>query len=221
VGDTLNDEDRLLIDQLTSEYRIIQDKIDKIGSFRFTVRGWSVTLVIASIFATSSSAAVSPWLLLLLIIFVSLFYVLEREQDNFGYLFGGRALQIEKEVRRIIRSNSVDGKMRYDISQTPQIAHHLKQAAEKSAPSGRFLGFKRWVKKSNQLFYAGQIFVIIVTVGILLFVHSRHFERQAPSQVSVVVHENSVPTATDTYKVKKLENPGIKNAHKKNPCKTR
>lgn len=190
----LTDEDRLLIDQLTSEYRIIQDKIDKIGAFRFTVRGWSVTLVIASIFATSSNTTVSPLLLLLLIIFVSLFYALEQEQNKFGYLFGRRALQIEKEVRRIIRSSSADGTIRYDIGRTPQIAHHLHEAAEKSAPSGRFLTFKRWARNTDQLFYIGQIIVIVLTVVLLLFAHSRSSKTQEPSPASIVVHENSILT---------------------------
>ncbi|MGB6942140.1 MAG: hypothetical protein WBE37_07090 [Bryobacteraceae bacterium] len=40
--------DKDLLDQLSSEYKILQDKIDKIGAFKFTIRGWSVTIVIAS-----------------------------------------------------------------------------------------------------------------------------------------------------------------------------
>jgi len=34
--------------RLTDEYKILQDKIDKIGGFRFTIKGWSVTAVIAA-----------------------------------------------------------------------------------------------------------------------------------------------------------------------------
>ena len=33
---------------MIDEYKILQDKIDKIGGFRFTIKGWSVTAVIAA-----------------------------------------------------------------------------------------------------------------------------------------------------------------------------
>jgi hypothetical protein len=59
-----------LLDQMNSEYGILQDKLDKIGGFRTTIRGWSVTLVIASIIAAGSSKGVSPYFLGLLFIFV-------------------------------------------------------------------------------------------------------------------------------------------------------
>jgi hypothetical protein len=55
---------------MNSEYGILQDKLDKIGGFRTTIRGWSVTLVIASIIAAGSSKGVSPYFLGLLFIFV-------------------------------------------------------------------------------------------------------------------------------------------------------
>jgi hypothetical protein len=211
----LNDEDRLLIDQLTSEYRIIQDKIDKIGSFRFTVRGWSVTLVIASIFATSSSATVSPYLLLLLIVFVWLFFVLEREQNKFGFVFGGRAIQIEKDVRRIIRGNSENGKIRRDIGQTPQIALHLHNAAQNSAPSGRFLTVKRWAKNTDHLFYTAQIIVIIATVVFLTVARSRTPETALQSPVSIIVHEGSALAAPEISHDKESTSSTTANAKKK------
>lgn len=188
---TLTDEDKLLMDQLTSEYRIIQDKIDKIGSFRFTVRGWSVTLVIASIFAVGASKTASPFLLLFLLIFPLLFFLVEQKQNRLGYIFGARALQIEKEIRRIIRSNAASGQVRRDVGFTPSIAYHLSRATARSAPPGRFPQIRKWVRDSDQLFYAVQIIAIIVTVGFLFFVHSGNRSEQAIAPISVVVHENA------------------------------
>jgi hypothetical protein len=198
--DTLTDEDKLLIDQLTSEYRIIQDKIDKIGSFRFTVRGWSVTLVIASIFATGSSTTLSPFLLLFLIVFLLLFYILERQQNRFGFVFGARALQIEKEIRRIIRTNCVSGKPRQDVGLTPAIAYHLSDASRRSAPSGRFVKLKRWTNNPDHLFYWGQTLVIVSTVAFLLFLRSRGPQTQATPSISVVVHEGTASANGDPAK---------------------
>lgn len=41
--------------RLTDEYKLLQDKIDKIGGFRFTIKGWSVTAVIAASAAGSAA----------------------------------------------------------------------------------------------------------------------------------------------------------------------
>jgi hypothetical protein len=41
--------------RLTDEYKILQDKIDKIGSFRFTIKGWSVSAVLAASAAAGSA----------------------------------------------------------------------------------------------------------------------------------------------------------------------
>ena len=185
----LNDEDKLLIDQLTSEYTIIQDKIDKIGSFHFTVRGWSVTLVIASIFATGSNKTVSPFLLLFLLFFLLLFYFIERKQKRLGFRFGERALQIEKEIRRLIRSNAPDKKPRQDIGPTPWIAYHLKD-------SDRSGGFFR-LRDPDRFFYPGQAIIIILTMFFLLFVRARDVDFPTSSAVSVVGHQTLDTPGTD------------------------
>ena len=190
----MNEEDRLLIDQLTSEYRIIQDKIDKIGSFRFTVKGWSVTLVIASIFATGSSKSISPFLLLLLLWFVWLFYGIERKQNRLGLLFGQRALRIEKEVHRIIRSHSEQGKPRSDVGPTPWIAYHLRESARNSAPSGGFPRLIRWIKETDRIFYLSQTIVVILAVAFLLCVRSQSPDTPTPSAVSVVSRGSAAVT---------------------------
>ena len=205
-GCLLNDEDKLLIDQLTSEYRIIQDKIDKIGSFHFTVRGWSVTLVIASIFATGSNNTISPFLLLFLLFFVLLFYFIERKQNRLGFRFGERALQIEKEVRRLIRTNAPGKKLRQDIGPTPWIAYHLRESTQ----SAGLLG----LKDPDRLFYPGQAIIIILTVVFLLFIRARNTGVSGPSAISVVVHKSLAAPGADPGKG--FANPKINNEHKEN-----
>jgi hypothetical protein len=37
-------KDDPILDLLLREYAILQDKIDKIGEFRFTIKGWALTL---------------------------------------------------------------------------------------------------------------------------------------------------------------------------------
>jgi hypothetical protein len=214
----VNDEDKLLIDQLTSEYRIIQDKIDKIGSFYFTVRGWSVTLVIASIFATGSNKTISPFLLFFLLFFVLLFYFIERKQSRLGSLLGKRALQIEKEVHRIIRSNSSQGKPRQDIGPTPWIAYHLRDSTHRSASSGGFLRIKRWARDPDLLFYPAQAIIIISTVVFLLLSRARDTGASVPPAVSLVAHQSLAAPSADP---KGLVDPKTKNEHKETTQATR
>ncbi|MDP8983318.1 MAG: hypothetical protein M3O35_22310 [Acidobacteriota bacterium] len=45
--------------RLTDEYKILQDKVDKIGAFRFTIKGWSVTAVIAASAAAGSAKSLT------------------------------------------------------------------------------------------------------------------------------------------------------------------
>jgi hypothetical protein len=40
--------DEQFVNRLADEYKILQDKIDKIGAFRFTIKGWSITVIIAA-----------------------------------------------------------------------------------------------------------------------------------------------------------------------------
>jgi hypothetical protein len=40
---------------MMDEYKILQDKIDKIGGFRFTVKGWSVTITTAALAAAGAA----------------------------------------------------------------------------------------------------------------------------------------------------------------------
>lgn len=47
--------------RLIDEYKILQDKIDKIGGFRFTIKGWSVTAVIAASAASTTAQRLGGW----------------------------------------------------------------------------------------------------------------------------------------------------------------
>jgi hypothetical protein len=42
--DTSDSDDNRHVEQIWTEYKLVQDKIDKIGDFKFRVKGWCVTL---------------------------------------------------------------------------------------------------------------------------------------------------------------------------------
>lgn len=96
-----------LLDQLSSEYKILQDKIDKIGAFKFTIRGWSVTIVIASCIGATTARLPSPFLLLGLVVFVVVFGVMEHVQNGHGDTFGRRCAEIERLIWRILRERGL------------------------------------------------------------------------------------------------------------------
>jgi len=164
--------------------------MDKIGAFRFTIRGWSVTLVVASIFAVGSSKLVSPYLLLLLLIFVFLFLFIEWKQNNLQRLFAERAFQIEKEIRRIIRAKPIPENFPHDIGFTPRIAHHLSEAARKAAPTGRFVRLRRWIRDPDSLFYAAQIAAILAAVVVLRYSRTESHEVQVNPPITIIEYQH-------------------------------
>jgi len=94
--------------RLTDEYKILQDKMDKIGGFRFTIKGWSVTAVIAATAAASTvrslltTATISFGLAALLVFF----FFFEMEQVRLSWLFGNRARRLEDAFIRMDRPRS-------------------------------------------------------------------------------------------------------------------
>lgn len=53
----MKDSQKDLVERLTDEYKIVQDKIDKIGGFRFQVKGWAITIVVGALVAGTGELA--------------------------------------------------------------------------------------------------------------------------------------------------------------------
>jgi hypothetical protein len=175
----LSHGDRLLLDQLATEYKIVQDKIDKIGSFQFTIRGWSITLVIASVFGVASSTSTSPYILLILPFIILAFFLMERKQQWLSERFGSRAFQIEQQVRRLVRSGFAPGLVRRDVGMTPRIAHDL---------FGESKTFK--IHKAIEItFYIVQCAVVLAALTCLLY--SRHDSLKREERKSVIEYHES------------------------------
>lgn len=91
--------------RITDEYKILQDKIDKIGAFRFTIKGWSVTAVIGA--TVASSGAMSSLTVLTvtasLMAMLVFFFRFELEQVRLSRAFGRRAIRLENAFISIDR----------------------------------------------------------------------------------------------------------------------
>jgi|CZKK01.1.fsa_nt_gi hypothetical protein len=118
--------------RLSDEYKILQDKIDKIGAFRFTIKGWSITAVIAAAAASSGKGLYTVCIISLgLVLMLIFFFSLEYEQVKWSRLFGSRAGRIEDAFRRISRGKGIEIS---DALPVPFIAHELVLAGRPATP---------------------------------------------------------------------------------------
>ena len=147
------------VDKLENEYKILQDKIDKIGAFRFTIKGWSITVILAAAFASASIAKIPAWLWLVSLFgFLVLFFLFELEQTTLRHKFGQRCILIESAITRVLRTAATSShdtivrtqfvKLRF----VPGITNHLRK---KSAGSD-FEKWSRWraFREADGFFYA-------------------------------------------------------------------
>jgi hypothetical protein len=120
------------VDKLENEYNILQDKIDKIGAFRFTIKGWSITVILAAAFASASTVKIPAWLWLVSLLgFLVLFFLFELEQTKLRYRFVQRCISIESAITRVLRTaasssdNAVVRTSFVKLRFVPGITNHL------------------------------------------------------------------------------------------------
>jgi hypothetical protein len=210
---------KLLLEQLSSEYKILQDKIDKIGAFKFTIRGWSVTIVIASCIGATTARLPSPFLLCGLIVFVVVFGVMEYVQARHRRIFGRRCAEIERRIWRLLREQGI-----HVAGMVPKIAHELADQTRAD--------LRRWPKRMRRPVRAvvshGEVVFCVVLIAVIVALafwldrHPRAPERaETPRviQVNVTNPERSlsVPVSNKAEGRKDIE----PNASKKTNLKKR
>jgi hypothetical protein len=78
------------------EYALLQNKLDRIGDFRFKVRGWTIALVSALFLASSVTAAKIAWYSYAFALFVlCMFHLMERLQGEWSEAFRTRLMWLE------------------------------------------------------------------------------------------------------------------------------
>lgn len=151
----LPDYSKALLDQLTSEYRIIQDKIDKIAGFRFTIRGWSVTLVVAFGFGANTLKLPPYWITAAFLPLVA-FLLMERSQVRNHDTLCMRALRIEKRIWRVLRLSAPADAEVIIGGMVPRLAHELGEQHRSIKPAVRWFGSIGYI-----LFYAAQMLLVL------------------------------------------------------------
>jgi hypothetical protein len=132
------------------EYKVIQDKIDRIGDFRFRLRSWLITLLGAGAGA-ARFAKVPPEVFVLGVPVIVAFYWLEAIQLRWERALGNRAAGLERELST--------GYGAPDIVRTLRLAHEI---ARNRRVVGRFL-------VADKLAFYGAMFLILAA-GFLLSV---------------------------------------------------
>jgi hypothetical protein len=195
TAETEQTTEERLIDCLADEYKILQDKIDKIGGFRFTIKGWSITVILGALFAVSATGSLPrlPWLLSLLV-FIGLFFLVEKRQTDLSYHFGQRAMSIEVVLSRILRQSSTGGAKNDFVLLhfVPGIGHHLgrlHQRRRNTGPRSKLRSFR----DADLYFYLIQAAIVLVVV--LTYGNSQ--SRRASTQVLTINTASTSPTSGD------------------------
>lgn len=176
------------VDRLSSEYGIVQDKIDKIGAFRFTIRGWTVTLVTGAILAVASTHLLSPYAPLLLLLLLGVFASIESKQNRNQKIFEDRAFEIEVEIRRLLQDQT---KPQSTLIQSPRIAHTLRdRSLQETGP------FRRFLADPDRWFYWILVAVVLGSVLMLMNVRPQQQQPSSSSGINVnISNESGVPTS--------------------------
>lgn len=188
--------------RLADEYKMLQDKIDKIGAFRFTIKGWSVTAVIA---ASAASGTAKGLLTVITISFglavmLLFFFKMELEQVKLSNLFGDRARRLENAFVRIDRKGRDATRPPFPAPYTvneiaasgrgQRVLHvgRLKQIESQRSLSYRILeGWRLW-RRTHFSFYT--VLLVLAFVLPLLPRHAdirRHWDAWTKSEPAVYV----------------------------------
>lgn len=182
---------KMWLEQLTGEYRIIQEKIDKIAAFRFTIRGWSVTLVVALAFGANSLKLPPYWILSAFLPLVA-FLLMERSQGKNSHILTGRAVRIEKRIWAILLLSSPDSEIAIG-GMVPRLAHDLGEASQRP-----HVAVRRLLSMGYILFYVAQMILVVIAANWL-----NQFQQQAvsePDRQGNVIINNTAPEASGPAK---------------------
>ena len=156
------------VDKLENEYKILQDKIDKIGAFRFTIKGWSITVILAAAFASASAVKIPSWLWLVSLFgFLFLFFRFELEQTTLRHTFGQRCILIESAITRVLRTAATRSRgdtivraQFVKLRLVPGITNHLRKQSSGSDSEE----WSRWraFREADGFFYVALGFLTLL-----------------------------------------------------------
>jgi len=150
------------------EYKLIQDKFDKIGDFRFRVKTWSVTLLGTFLFA-GAAANVEPLLYFLFLVPCCCFWLLEEYQKIIQQALGAQLEEVALRMqrRRMVKDPAgLRAVLASRQSKRPRTIQDQIRQRLRMLQSTRRRRVLRWmVLWSDELFYLSQILIVIAVVA--------------------------------------------------------
>jgi hypothetical protein len=212
----LQEDIKQTIDQLTSEYKIAQDKIDKIGAFRFTIRGWTVTLLTAVIVALASARILDHVLVAIVLALIALllfqFGTMEGRQNRLQELFEDRAYTIEVEIRHLLRRMRGSPYPAIPIV-TPRIAFLVKEHSTST---------ETWLRRmGDRHFYWILAAVALISIFAVFFFRPK---QESNSTQPLSIHQIVQQSTTKSYQPEPRKGSTAgepKEKHDKNPKASR
>jgi|GEM_PF-5439411 len=134
TSDLKDVKDDPILDLLQREYSILQDKIDKIGGFRFTIKGWALTLntgALVAAFATSLAPIIGVLLVSGLVFGL---WSLEWRQAKLTDLFQSRTFRIEARIMRRLNTLGIRRGEFATLICCPGIANELRTPIDAHRP---------------------------------------------------------------------------------------
>lgn len=166
------------LEGLYEEYKILQDKIDKIADFGLKVRGWCITLQSAIIVAlVSGKLLVDSHSQYLVVIFmflvVTLFHFLEQEQIETRKILSERARKVEFAIDRLMvvrdepraRSLAINNAALKNLKGSPRIAIDLSNHGRNRTVRA----LKELIKLANWKIHLFYYFQYILLVLVMVF----------------------------------------------------
>jgi hypothetical protein len=153
-------------DWFFEEYKLVQEKIDKVQSNQFQVRSWSVSVLtgfVLGIFATHLPVVV----LVFAIPVIWMFHVQDRRQKRFRETLSNRALQLEGTINLLgLTIENLTPRQLKRWARMRQQVHHLGPVPGLGrALAANQVEKSRWVKNADLWFWRVQYWLVIIIVG--------------------------------------------------------
>ncbi len=177
-----------LVERLSNEYGIIQQKIDNIGDFKFKVRGWLITIYSAFLFSIFSAQLPIHLCIPVGLFIIFIFFYLEREQLILQHKLSNRAKKIEKAIHFLSYKfyekdlANADLKLKailHDIDTSPRIAVEIiasegsqqKSKVKKNSKNKSSKSIKHLLKSTWHSYW---LFIVLTLLTIFIFISTKN-----------------------------------------------
>jgi hypothetical protein len=155
-------------DSPLEEYKLLLAKIDKLGDYRLTIRGWSATIILGLLLGGSIASA-PGYILLLALPIVAIFYLMEAHQNDLQTALQKRAASLERIMDKVATQHYQDPnpyvQRKEPIGLVPGIATAINKFGQ------GVTGLRKAAQNSDAFFYLVQAGLILIAFCAPFFFH--------------------------------------------------